>query len=173
MASLLNRDLLPDNRCFGCGLLNPHGLRIEVVSDPDAGPALRARFQPTADMTGFPGLTHGGAIFTALDCLSTWVATLHGPNRSAAWVLRSANVTYLKPAPASEALTLLGRIHEQAGAWDPLLVRGEASRGDGTICVQGEFKVVPLSAEKFTAIAGIDRMPDNWRAFLSGSSSGT
>ena len=29
---------------------------------------------------------------------------------------------------------------------------------------------VPLSAEKFTAIAGIDRMPENWRAFLSGSS---
>ena len=39
----------------------------------------------------------GGAIFTALDCLSTWVSTLLGPNRGAAWVLRSANAVYHNP----------------------------------------------------------------------------
>ena len=173
MESILNRDLLPDNRCFGCGLHNASGLHIEVVSDPQAEGALRARFNPTSEMTGFPGLTHGGAIFTALDCLSTWVATLHGPNRGAAWVLRSANVTYLKPAPAAETLVLSGRIKEQAGEWEPLLVQAEARRADGMICVQGAFKVAPLSAEKFTEIAGIERMPENWRAFLSSASKGS
>ena len=48
----------------------------------------------------------------------------------------------------------------------------EARSADGAICVQGEFKVVPLTAERFAEIAGIERMPDNWRAFLSGASRG-
>ena len=46
----------------------------------------------------------GGAIYTALDCLSTWVATLLGPNRGAAWVLRSA------AADAGVELVLVRRI---------------------------------------------------------------
>ena len=87
---VLNRALLPGNTCFGCGHHNAAGLHIDVVRDPEEAQVLRGRFEPTADMIGFPGIVHGGAIFTALDCLSTWVAIVLGPNREAAWVLRSA-----------------------------------------------------------------------------------
>ena len=165
----LNRALLPDNTCFGCGLENPAGLHIEVRHAPDAPHRLRAMFRPTATMTGFPGITHGGAIYTTLDCLSTWVATLLGPNRSAAWLLRSASITYQKPAPAGEPLTLEGWIKDQAGSWDPLLVATEVRRADGVVCVEAEFKVVPLSHDRFKEVAGIDAMPANWRTFLAGA----
>lgn len=167
MEPILNRDLLPHNACFGCGLENPAGLRIEVRRDPGAEGTLRARFTPTAGMAGFPGITHGGAIYTALDCLSTWVATVLGPNRGAAWLLRSATTTYHKPAPAGEPLTLTGWIAQHAGEWDPVVVRAEARRADGALCVESEFKVVPLSPERFTQVAGIEELPANWRAFLS------
>jgi acyl-coenzyme A thioesterase PaaI-like protein len=167
MEPILNRELLAHNTCFGCGHENPAGLRIEVVGDPGNDRVLRARFDPTATMVGFPGITHGGAIYTALDCLSTWVSTLLGPNRKAAWVLRSASVVYHKPAPAGEALALTGRIKEQGGSWEPLTVHAEARRADGALCVEGEFKVVPLSEEKLVGIAGIERLPENWRNFLS------
>jgi acyl-coenzyme A thioesterase PaaI-like protein len=165
---MLNRDLLPDNTCFGCGHENHAGLRIEVTHDPGGERVLLGRFAPTADMAGFPGITHGGAIFTALDCLSTWVATLLGPNRGAGWILRSASTVFQKPAPAGEPLTLSGRIKEQGGSWDPLTVRTEARRADGMLCVEAEFKVVPLSPERLVAIAGLERFPDNWRIFLAG-----
>ena len=166
MPSILNRDLLPDNHCFGCGLLNPHGLRIEVAGPPPDDGRLRAKFHPTADMTGFPGITHGGAIYTALDCLSTWVASVLGPNPKAAWILRSGNVVYHRPARVGEALDLSGSIREQAGAWEPMTVATEARRSDGELCVTAEFKVVPLPPDKLKTIAGIEEIPANWRSFL-------
>jgi acyl-coenzyme A thioesterase PaaI-like protein len=164
---MLNRELLPDNTCFGCGHDNTHGLRIEIVRDPDAEDRLRALFTPTTAMEGFPGIVHGGAIYTALDCLSTWVATLLGPNREAGWILRSASTTYHKPASAGETLTLTGWITERGGAWDPLNVRTEARRPDGVRCVETDFKVVPLPQEKLVQIAGLEELPANWKVFLS------
>lgn len=164
----LNRELLADNTCFGCGHENPLGLRIEVRRDPASGDRLEASFTPAEHMSGFPNITHGGAIFTALDCLSTWVATLLGPNRQAAWLLRSAQVTYHKPAATGAPLTLAGRIKSQAGPWEPVVVMTEARRSDGAVCVETEFKVVPLSHERFAEVAGLPELPPNWRAFLGG-----
>ena len=164
---MLNRDLLPHNTCFGCGHENHGGLKIEVVMDSQGGRELHGRLAPTEAMVGFPGITHGGVIFTAMDCLSTWVATLLGPNRGAAWVLRSAATVFHKPAPAGQPLTLVGRVKEQGSQWEPLMVGTEVRRPDGLLCVEAEFKVVPLSPEKLAAIAGIERIPDNWRVFLS------
>lgn len=165
---MLNRDLLPDNHCFGCGHENHAGLRIEVQRDPASEDRLRARFTPTEHMAGFPGITHGGAIYTALDCLSTWVATVLGPNRGAAWLLRSASAVYHRPAPPGEPLALTGWIHEQGGSDAPLTVRTEARRADDVLCVEADFKVVPLEPEKLVRVAGLTAMPDNWKFFLSG-----
>jgi acyl-CoA thioesterase FadM len=167
MEPILNRELLDDNTCFGCGPENPVGLRIEIRRDPASAVILLARFTPTDGMAGFPGITHGGAIYTALDCLSTWVATLLGPNRTAGWLLRSATTTYHKPAPTGALLTLRGWIRDQAGPWDPMVVQTEAVRADGALCVEAEFKVIPLSQERLVEVAEIDELPANWRAFLS------
>lgn len=164
---VVNRSLLTGNSCFGCGLHNHAGLRIEILQDRRNAEILCGRFVPTAEMTGFPGIVHGGAIFTALDCLSTWVAMLLGPNPEAAWVLRSANAVYHRPASADEPLSLVGRITDRGGSWDPLTVRTEARRSDGLVCVDGDFKVVPLSADKLADIAGLETLPENWLAFLS------
>lgn len=166
MDPVLNRALLPGNTCFGCGLDNPAGLRIEIVRHPERPDCLQASFTPGSDLSGFPGMVHGGALFTALDCLSTWVAILLGPNREAAWVLRSASTIYHKPAPVGAPLTLVGRIQAHGGRFDPLIVRVEARRADGALCVEGEFKVVPLAPERLAGIAGLRALPDNWQAFL-------
>ena len=80
----LNISLLPGNVCFGCGHANHHGLKIEIARHPAKPETLRGRFDPADYMIGFPGITHGGAIYTAMDCLSTWVASVLGPNPGAA-----------------------------------------------------------------------------------------
>ena len=169
MQTPLNRELLANNTCFGCGLENPLGLRIEVRNDPNSERTLQAHFTPADHMAGFPNITHGGAIYTALDCLSTWVATLLGPNRGAAWLLRSAQVTYHKPAATGSPLTLIGRIKEQGGPWESVVVVTEARSSDGAVCVETEFKVVPLSHSRFAEVAGIPQLPANWKAFLTGA----
>jgi acyl-CoA thioesterase FadM len=151
---MLNRDLLPENTCFGCGHANHAGLRIEIVRDDKAVDLLRGCFVPTMDMAGFPGIT-------------TWVATLLGPNRTAGWLLRQATTTYHKPAPAGEKLALTGRIREQGGPWDALIVHTEARRADGALCVEGDFKVIPVSPEKLAQLTGVREIPENWKYFLS------
>ncbi len=168
MDATLNRALLPHNTCFGCGLENPVGLRITVSRDPAREGVLCAEFVPLESMAGFPGITHRGVIYAALDCLSAWVATLLGPNRGAGWILRSATTTYLNPSQVGHPLNLEGSIKCQAGEWEPVVVRTEARREDGKVCVEAEFKVVPLSPAKLASIAGLPELPANWRTFLSG-----
>ena len=164
---VVNRALLTGNTCFGCGHENHSGLMIEIFQNVGTPEVLRGRFMPTTAMTGFPGIVHGGTVFTALDCLSTWVAMLLGPNPQAAWVLRSANAEYHRPASADEPLSLVGWVKESGGPWDPLTVRTEARRSDGVVCVDGDFRVVPLSADRLATIAGLERLPENWSSFLS------
>lgn len=166
MNPILNQTLLADNHCFGCGHANPNGLQIEVRRDAENPARLIGRFQPSPGMTGFPGITHGGAQYTALDCLSTWVAAVLGPNPGAAWVLRSAELTYHNPAPEGQALALAGWILDQGGPWEPLRVHTEARRADGELCTEAEFKVVPLKPQKLLQITGIETLPDNWARFL-------
>jgi acyl-CoA thioesterase FadM len=164
---VVNRALLSHNTCFGCGHENHAGLKIEIFHDAENAAVMRGRFVPTVAMTGFPGIVHGGSIFTALDCLSTWVAMILGPNPEAGWVLRSANAVYHKPAAAGEPLSLIGWIKDRGGSSDPLTVHTEARRADGALCVEADLKVVPLSAKRLADVAGLDHLPDNWQAFLS------
>lgn len=109
MEPILNRDLLPHNDCFGCGLENTAGLRIEIRRDATLPGPLRGPFTPT------------------------------------------------------------GSLRHQAGARDSVVVHTEARRADGELCVEAEFKVVPLSRAKLRAVAGIPELPANWQTFLSGA----
>jgi acyl-coenzyme A thioesterase PaaI-like protein len=167
----VNVSMLPGNTCFGCGHDNPAGLKIEVFREPVNRERLRGRFTPTERSAGFPNIAHGGSVYTALDCMSTWTATLLRKERGAVWILRSANVTYHSPVPLGRPVNLVGRIVSQRGAWQPVEVRAEARAGDGEILVDGTFKVVPLNVERFKKLAGIDELPAGYEEFLRASAS--
>src|SRR6185437_7563409 len=140
---LLNDKLLPDNECFGCGFKNPDGLKIRVYRDSDSAARLLGEFEPTPQMAGFPGITHGGAIFTALDCMATWAGMVLRGGPKAMWVLRSASVKYRQPAFQAAPLRLSAEIEEQADTWDPIVVHVEARDSQDRRLVDGRFTVVP------------------------------
>lgn len=166
MSEPLNYTLLPENTCYGCGPLNRDGLRIVVRRDTEGTDRLRATFQPQPHMVGFPGITHGGAIFTALDCLAAWVPGALRPNVRALWLLRSASMTFHRPALAAEPIDLSGAIAVDGGADAPMLVHTEARNGKGDLLAAGDFKVVPVTEDRFLKITGLQSIPPNWRAFL-------
>jgi acyl-coenzyme A thioesterase PaaI-like protein len=59
--------------CFGCGRDVPHGLRMELVRDPDgsvAGPITLRR-----ELQGPPGFAHGGIVACVLDEAASLAAT--------------------------------------------------------------------------------------------------
>jgi acyl-coenzyme A thioesterase PaaI-like protein len=163
---LLNDELLRENACFGCGLTNPDGLKIRVYRDAANAARLLGEFEPSPRMAGFPGITHGGAIFTALDCMASWAGMILRAGPKAIWVLRSASVKYRQPAFQEAPLKLSAEIEEQGADWDAIVVRTEACDSQGRRLVEGRFNVVPLPPDRFLKIAGIREMPENWSVWI-------
>jgi acyl-coenzyme A thioesterase PaaI-like protein len=167
MASqILNRTMLPESDCFGCGMANHHGLQIEILRDSDDSDQLLATLQPGDHMTGFPGITHGGVIYTAMDCLAAWVPRILRSDTKAVWITRSATVKYHKAAKQGETLSLAGRIASGGGQWQPAEVHTEVRNPTGELLTEGTFKVVPLTAERFKEVAGIREIPESWRQMV-------
>lgn len=57
--------------CFGCGHLNPIGLKLVFFEEPETG-AIWADWTPQELHQGFAGMTHGGLISTVLDEVMGW-----------------------------------------------------------------------------------------------------
>ena len=99
MAQDLAREkfVLARNVCFGCGEANSHGLQVSIRRNPTAPQRLLGEFRPGPEIVGLPGVTHGGAIYTAMDCMATWSGMVLKRTK-AMWVLRAAATTYHRPA---------------------------------------------------------------------------
>lgn len=66
-----------DHGCFGCGRLNPYGLRLAFYqATGDEG--VWAPFTPAPEHEGFAGVTHGGIISAVLDEAMGWVVFARG-----------------------------------------------------------------------------------------------
>jgi acyl-coenzyme A thioesterase PaaI-like protein len=162
----LSDQLLPGNACFGCGPENPQGLAITVFRDPERSDRLCGELDPQPHMTGFPGITHGGAIYTALDCMATWSGMVLRRTK-AMWLLRSATMTYHRPAMQGRPISLSATLEETGGEWQAIRVRGEARNADGELLAEGTFKVVPVPPEKFKTLAGVTTLPDGWAKWVA------
>ena len=100
------------NRCFGCGPINPIGLHLEFLIAPDGAvvsfPTVGENFE------GHPGYLHGGIIATLLDeAMSKAVRAL---GQSA--MTRKMEIDYRRPVPSGVPIRIEGRIvrseHAQA-----------------------------------------------------------
>ncbi len=169
MPEILNRERLPGNACFGCGHENPHGLRIEVMLDDGDPRGLQAAFRPSAHASGFPGLTHGGALFTAMDCLATWVMAVLGPRDGKYWLLGAATVAYHRAAPVGHELTLRARLVDSQPEPGRGRVHAEARDQRGRLVAEAEFTEVPVPPEQFRHIAGMTEIPAEWRTLFEPS----
>jgi len=105
--------------CFGCGVLNAHGLHIKSRWQGDE---LVCVWQPRPEHIAFPGRVYGGTIASIVDCHAIW-ASLSVHCREAGHDLSSGpppfgvvtgslRVNFLKPASVAQALELRARIVE-------------------------------------------------------------
>jgi uncharacterized protein (TIGR00369 family) len=97
------------NRCFGCGLENPSGLRLRFFTDPDQNIVCRLRL--AGRFAGPPGHAHGGIIATLLD------EAMSKANRARGILAmtRAMDVQYLRPVPLGQPLVLTARHVSTAG----------------------------------------------------------
>jgi acyl-coenzyme A thioesterase PaaI-like protein len=103
----------PDMRCFGCGPANERGLRLKSYAAGDG--TYTATFTPWPEHDNGVGFLNGGIISTVLDCHSAAVvvhtAFGHGweplGDAPLPYVTAGLDVRYLRPAPLTEAVSLI------------------------------------------------------------------
>jgi acyl-coenzyme A thioesterase PaaI-like protein len=92
-----------DGHCFGCGPLNPEGLRLVFTPGPDGSWAdyeVPDRFQSWA------GMVHGGVISLMLDEAVGWAAWHAGHPG----VTGRLQVSYRRPLKLGEAVRIVGKV---------------------------------------------------------------
>jgi acyl-coenzyme A thioesterase PaaI-like protein len=122
--------------CFGCGVDNPLGLRLDgFVREGDA---VRTTFTPRPEYRGFSDILHGGVVATALDETLAWTAILI---EGVMVMTGTLNLRYRSPATADTTFGLEGRLLERRGR--RLRMEGTMSAGDAIVAeAEGLFLVV-------------------------------
>jgi uncharacterized protein (TIGR00369 family) len=101
-----------DHGCFGCGQLNPYGLRLTFRTLPDAlGPGVWAPFTPTHVFEGYAGVVHGGIISTVLDEIMAWALY----ERDIWAVTAQLSIRFHRPIPVGAETRAIGRLVADRG----------------------------------------------------------
>jgi acyl-coenzyme A thioesterase PaaI-like protein len=108
--------------CFVCGSENASGLH--VTFDRDGNDGCRAEYTVRGDHVGWPGLMHGGLLFTLMDEAAAWAVCYAGLRG----VTGRAEVRFRRPVTVGSRLTITGRIVDRARR--ALRVRAEIRRAD-------------------------------------------
>ncbi|HEV2107951.1 MAG TPA: PaaI family thioesterase [Thermomicrobiales bacterium] len=92
-----------DHGCFGCGRLNPHGLRLRFFPTEEG---VYTPFTPEPVHEGYTGLVHGGIITTVLDEVMAW--SLY---RLEIWaVTAKIDVVFRRPLEVGVETRAIGRL---------------------------------------------------------------
>lgn len=134
-----------DHYCFGCGRLNPWGLKLSFFEDP-SGSGIWAPWTPLREHEGYDGIVHGGIITTVLDEVMAWAAYQQN-----IWaVTGKIGVNFRKPVEVGVALRASGRIVNDRGRI--LELAGEIRRAeDGVLLADATGTFVRVPEEKAQA----------------------
>ena len=126
----------PDaNGCFVCGPDNPVGLHLVFRLEGDA---CVSDFTPGEHHVGYPGVVHGGMIYSALDdVMANWLYL-----RGARAYTASCEIRYRIPVSVGEPLRLVGRQVE----------RRRLAKMEGTAVRASDGKIVAAAAATFVVL---------------------
>jgi uncharacterized protein (TIGR00369 family) len=117
------------NRCFGCGLDNPIGLKL---SFEQCDGRVMTEFTPSEWHQGWPGYVHGGILFTLLDEAMGYTFYPDGVDG----VTAKAEVRFRRPAPIGEVLIVEAAVFKRTKRL--IESRATISLRDGTLVAEGK-----------------------------------
>lgn len=133
------REIAARRYCFGCGDLNPAGLKLMFRFEGDKAVA---DFLPQDKHQGYPGLMHGGVTSAALDEAMGWA--MYGVGVWA--VTGKMEVKFRQPLPLHQKATVSGEVIRNRGRW--LEVRGEIRSEEGKLMAESYGLFMRLPEEK-------------------------
>jgi hypothetical protein len=163
---VINRELMQDNDCYGCGLENPHSMGIKLYDRDDGVEGLFGTFNAPEHATAFPNLVHPGAFFTSLVCLSVWTPYRLRSATKAVWFLVDTQLSFRKAAHLKQQHYLKSRFVDEGSQWQPISIAVEATDKVGDTLAKGVFQLHPFSPRDAMEIAGISELPAAWSKFL-------
>ena len=95
-----------ENYCFGCSKDNPNGLQMEFVCSEGSAEAV---FTPGMYHQGWPGITHGGILFSLMDEAGGYAVRSAGVD----CVTARSEAKFLNPAFIGTSLKVSARIVKQ------------------------------------------------------------
>ena len=139
----------PAGRCFGCGPVNPVGLRIGSRPDPADEGVLVADWTPSPEHEAFAGVVNGGILGTLLDCHANWTAAWNlmrarAADRPPTTVTLEYSIRMRRPTPSDAPVHLRARVVEQGE--DRATVEAEISSG-GTVTATGRGVFVAVKPD--------------------------
>jgi len=146
------QEYYPDDvsHCYGCGRLNPEGLKIESRWD---GSETVCTFTPRSCHTAIPGYVYGGLIASLIDCHGTGTAAAaayraQGRAMDSQPPLRfltaSLQVDYLRPTPIGVPLTVRAQVEEVKGRKVTVTATVSAR---GEVCARGRVVAVQMPGQ--------------------------
>lgn len=147
------QDRYPDEgaHCYGCGRLNPEGLRIRTRWDD--GETV-CRFTPEPHHKAFPGVVYGGLIASLFDCHGVGTAAAEierrergdeggGPDGGAPprFVTASLQVDFVRPTPLGPELEVRAQVREVG---ERKVVVDETLTVEGDVCARATVVAVRM-----------------------------
>jgi uncharacterized protein (TIGR00369 family) len=137
--------------CFGCGDLNPQGLKLAFRLED--GVAV-AEFDPEPQHQGYPGLMHGGLVATILDEAMGWAIYGRG-----IWAMTARmQVRFRRSVPLDRRLRVSASVTNQRQRL--LQARAELRDERGTLFAEGEGAFLRLTPEQGRELEEIYRAPE-------------
>lgn len=138
----------PAHECFVCGPDNPIGLHLVFRLEDGA---CVSEFTPGPNHVGYPGVVHGGMIYSALDdVMANWLYL-----RGARAYTARCEIRYREPAAPGERLLLTGR--PTARRRKVVEMEGTATRAsDGKVVATATGTFVVVNEEEFLEVVGGD-----------------
>lgn len=128
--------------CFVCGTENEAGLQIAFRKD--AGGGSRAEFVFRSEHVGWPGIVHGGLLFTLMDEAAAKACTFAGSRCLTA----KAEARFRVPARVGDTLVVTGRVTFASSR--ALRARAEVRNGgdDGELIAELDAMMAIVSPER-------------------------
>ena len=156
MSDVAFQDLLPGNHCWGCGPDAKDGLRIRSFWD---GPEAVCTWTPRLEFAAGPKhILYGGMISCVIDCHCIWTAIAEayrtggrqiGEGPVVWFATASLNVTYKKPTPIDQPLTMRARVNSMS---ERKALVSCSLVSDGVETATGEMVAVKVPPEWFESI---------------------
>jgi uncharacterized protein (TIGR00369 family) len=125
--------------CFGCGDLNPNGLKLAFRLE---GGVAVAEFDPDPQHQGYPGLMHGGLVATILDEAMGWAIYGRG-----IWAMTARmQVRFRRSVPLDRRLRVSAHVTNQRQRL--LQARAELRDEGGTLLAEGEGAFLRVTPEQ-------------------------